>query len=296
MTRAGDDKSEICRKSGCPGGCLARLADVAAPDALAAALKRVVRAAGGAGGDGQTAGGFARGGPAALARLSGSLVSGAYRPGSLRRFDIAKPDGRRRELAVPCVRDRIVQTALAEALDRQFDAGMSSGSFAYRKGLSVEHAAALATLWRLRGWCYAVDADIEDFFGRVDHGLLLAMLRDRRVCRRSLRLVRLWLEGYSSAGKGLPQGSPVSPVLSNLYLDPFDRTVETERSKLVRYADDFLILTRGRAEAEGALERARAALAKLKLDLNAAKTRIADLREGIDFLGLRLEGDRIGRR
>ncbi|WP_210321142.1 CRISPR-associated protein Csx16 [Aquibium microcysteis] len=194
MTRAGDDRSEICRKSGCPGGCAARLADVAAPDALAAALKRVVRAAGGAGGDGQTAGGFARGGPAALARLSGGLISGAYRPGGLRRFDIAKPDGRRRELAVPCVRDRIVQTALAEALDRQFDAGMSSGSFAYRKGLSVEHAAGLATLWRLRRLDHVGDAEIESFSaGDVVAGTL-AVNVVARLNARGVRYLHLTLD------------------------------------------------------------------------------------------------------
>jgi len=286
----------ICAKSGCPGGCTAPLSELAAQETMVQAFKRVAKSGGGPGGDGKTLMDFALAGQAAFVHLSGALVSGRYRPGRMRRYSIAKPNGGKRELAVPCVADRIVQAALAEALDAHFDPMMSPSSFAYRRGRSVEHAVALVTFWRLRGWQQAVDADIEDFFGSVDHAILLAMLRKDGVCRRSIHLIRLWLTAFSADGKGLPQGSPISPVLSNLYLGPFDRAVETERARLVRYADDFVILTRSRPEAEKAHERAEAVLASLKLSLNAAKTRITDLDDGIDFLGLRIEGDRVGRR
>lgn len=281
------------QQAGPAKGGIAPLAAIARREVLAAAFARVARGGGAAGGDGVTVARFALDAGRYLAELAEDLRAGCYRPGRHRRHGIPKANGGTRVLSVPCVRDRIVQSALAQALDRAFDATMDPASFAYRRGLSVQHAAAEVLLHRLRGHVWVVDGDIENFFDSVPHDRLIAMLDTLGVCPRSIALVRLWLHAHAPHGAGLAQGSPLSPVLSNLYLSPFDRAARTRRTRLVRYADDFLLMARSLAEAERARDRARKALAALGLTLNPAKTRIAHLDDGIVFLGLAIKGERI---
>jgi CRISPR-associated protein Cas1 len=271
---------------------VAPFATVFSPPALADGFARVARSGGGPGADGQSVAKFALDGRAGLNRLSREILDGTYQPQRLLRHNLRKPGGGVRQLAIPSVRDRIAQAALASALDAAFDPVMSSASFAYRRGLSVQHAAALVAFWQLRGYGYALDGDIESFFDCVPHAGLMAMLSGLGVCPQSAAIVQLWLSGHAKAG--LPQGSPLSPVLSNLYLLPFDKGIESKRFRLVRYADDFLVLTRSRPEAEAAKQRAITLLAQLGLTLSPAKTRIAKLSEGVNFLGLSIKGGWMG--
>jgi len=192
-------------------------------------------------------------------------------------------------------RARIALFLAAIALVPILDAAMSPASFAYRAGLSVEQAAALVTFYRLRGFRWVVDGDIADFFPSILHAPLLALLAELVPCRRSRDLVALWLAGFSRACRGLPQGSPLSPLLSNLALAPVDRAIDSKRVRLVRYADDFLLMTRTREQAEAAAARMAALILPLGLKLNRAKTRVANLDEGIRFLGYRFERGRLER-
>lgn len=275
-----------------PAPLLARLA---APATLRDGWRRVRRNGGGAGGDGQEPRQFARDLERNIARLARELNDGSYRPGPLRVSRIAKPNGSTRILSVPSIRDRVVQSAAVIVLAPLLEAGMSPASFAYRPRLSVEQAAALVTVYRLRGFRWVVDGDIADFFPSILHAPLLALLAAAIDCRRTIDLVALWLAGFSRAGRGLPQGSPLSPLLSNLALSPVDRAIDGKRVKLVRYADDFLLMSRKREEAEAAAERIAALIRPLGLELNRAKTRIAHLDEGIRFLGYWFQSDRLGR-
>jgi CRISPR-associated protein Cas1 len=270
-------------------------ASIAAEATLKAAWRRVRRNGGGPGGDGQTPWHFARGIERNIARLSRELMTDRYRPGPLRAGYVVKSDGSVRALAVPSLRDRVAQSAAVMVLAPMLDAQMSGASFAYRAGLSVEQAAALVTFYRLRGFAWVVDGDIAEFFPSILHAPLLALLPGAIDCRRTCDLVALWLAGFSPAGRGLPQGSPLSPLLSNLALSPVDRAIDGKRLRLVRYADDFLLMTRTRDESEAAAAQMAALIRPLGLTLNHAKTRIAHLDEGIRFLGYRFERDRLAR-
>lgn len=187
------------------------------------------------------------------------------------------------------MRDRVAQAATAHVFDEVFDSAMAPSSFAYRRGLSVEHAAGLVTVYRLRGFLHVVDGDIADFFDNVPHKAILQALT-RAGCAKTRRLVALWLSGFGPKGRGLAQGSPLSPLLANLVLSPIDRAIETKKVRLVRYADDFLLMARQRAEAEKAAARMAELLHQLGLSLNSEKTRIATLTEGVQFLGLQFKG------
>ncbi len=221
-----------------------------------------------------------------LAQLAGQLAAGRYRPGPLRRAAIRKPGGGKRFLAIPTVRDRVAQSAAASWLTARLDGRMSEASFAYRPGRSVDLAvAALERAWR-GGDVWTMDADIRRFFDRTPHRRLLSELRgwvgDEP---RLLAVVRLWLRGFGRFGRGLAQGSPISPVLANLYLDPFDRAFEACGLPLVRYADDFVVMAASEAEAREARRLAADLLTARGLRLHGAKTAIRAPGEAFVFLG-----------
>lgn len=254
-------------------------------DALHTAWQRVKSNGGGPGGDHVTADHFGRNLKSHLAKLADDLASGRYRPGPLAHYRIPKGSGGWRELAVPSIGDRVAQTAVLFAISQQLDIRMADESFAYRPGRSVEQALDRAHKLADTGLVWIVDADIERFFDSVCHRTLLQELAIWIDDARLLALVGLWLSAWGRSRRGLPQGAPLSPLLANLYLHPFDRLLAAAGISAVRYADDFILLCRSRASAEHACRLARTALRSRGLLLNKDKTRIAHVDEGIKFLG-----------
>jgi len=271
-------------------------------DDLWSAWERVQENEGCAGSDGVTVEQFSRHAPRLLARLLERVAEHRYRPFPLLKIVVEKRFGSdgRRTLLVPSVGDRVLETAVARYLSRSFEEEFLECSFGYRPGRSVDRAIARIRKCREMGYCFVVDADIEAFFDRVDHALLLARLADRRPPADIMDLLRQWVERHVWDGahlrrlrRGVPQGSPISPLLANFFLEDFDRELEKSGRKLIRYADDFLILAKTREDAQQALVQAETLLAAAHLDLNREKTSIVDFETGFNFLGALFEGEGI---
>lgn len=260
---------------------------------LRAAWARTLANNGAAGGDGMAVARYAEGADARLLRLSTELRRGQWRPGPSRAVDVPKRKGGTRRLMIPPVADRVVQGALGLALTPVLDPGFSDASFGYRQGRGVADALAAVARWRDRGFWHVVEADIVAFFDNVRHDRLLqkldTALAGRTGAGRVVDLVALMVEAHAQEtgvpGQGVPQGSPLSPLLSNLYLDALDEALDDKGLRLVRYADDFVVLARERATAEAALEEARAVLADEGLELHAKGSRVWDFDRGFAFLG-----------
>lgn len=253
--------------------------------ALERAFQKVKANDGGPGGDGVTIGHFDIHRAGRLEALSHALASGAYRPGKARHLTIPKPGGGARPLCIPTVTDRIAQTAWLAATQAGLDARMHGSSFAYRPGRGVREALVAARGAVRSGRVWVVRIDIERCFESAPHDILMRDLPGWIADRRYLRLVEQWLSALAPAGMGLPQGSPVSPILANIHLDPVDRALAKAGVVSVRYADDIALFTRSPSEAEAALRLAGAALAGRGLRLNGAKTAILHAADGAAFLG-----------
>jgi CRISP-associated protein Cas1 len=267
---------------------------------LTEAWERVQENAGCAGADGVTVAKFGHGVQEQLSRLYGDLGSDRYTPMPLLKILVEKQAGSRetRLLLVPAVRDRIAQTAVARRLSRSFEEEFLECSFAYRPGRSVDRAIARIRKCHEMGYRFVVDADIHAFFDCVDHDLLLDRIREREADTGINAVIESWVratvwdgERLSPLKAGIPQGSPISPLLANLFLQDFDRHLEESGRKLVRYADDFLILAKTAEQAGAALHEAGELLDALKLELNVEKTRVVDFETGFRFLGALFQGE-----
>ena len=257
---------------------------------------RKVKANGGkAGVDGQSIQDFAQDLSGQIAMLVSELRDKRYQPLPVKRVEILKENGGIRKLGIPAVRDRVVQQALLEIIQPIFDPTFHPSSYGYRPGRSAHQAIAKATLFiREYNLRHVVDMDLSKCFDTLNHELILGGLRKRIKDGSVLNLVRKFLQsgvmtggGWEETEEGSPQGGVCSPLLANVYLDAFDQHMKNHGHRIVRYADDILILTRSKSAAENALKRASQYLeGELKLTVNRQKTEIDHSDEGVKFLGV----------
>lgn len=252
---------------------------------LMAGWAKVAENAGAAGGDGTSIARFAQSLETRLVSLSHTLRSGSYTPGPLRRVDIPKPAGGLRRLSIPCVVDRIAQSSIARLLSPELEEEFEDASCGYRPGRGVADAVRRVEALRRQGFVYTLDADIEGYFDNVPIDRLMDRLSQSITEGPLLALIGLWLEHGAVLGRGLAQGAPLSPLLANLYLDRLDEALSRQGLRIVRYADDFLVLAKDKTAIEAAHRRTTELLQEAGLSLNLQKTAIRDYDATIRFLG-----------
>lgn len=275
------------------------LEQVLSRENLQRALERVLSNAGAPGVDGRTVQqltGLLR---TDWPRIRDALYSGTYQPQPVRQVTIPKPQGGERHLGIPTVLDRLIQQALLQVLQAQWDASFSDASYGFRPGRSAHQAVERARGYVAQGRVIVVDVDLEAFFDRVNHDVLMGRVAKRVTDKRVLKLIRAYLNAgimadgvVSPRHEGTPQGGPLSPLLSNLLLDDVDRELEKRGHSFVRYADDLNVYVRSPRAGERVMEQLTRLLGKLRLRVNPTKSAVAPAAER-QFLGFRLvpEGD-----
>lgn len=262
---------------------------------------KVRRNRGCAGVDGETVEAFEQDADRKLATLRRQIETGTYQPMPLRSLHIPKkpklkpgepPKTEWRGLAVPTVRDRIVQQALLNLLHPLLEPQFENSSFAYRPGRSYKSAVRQIDQWRQQGYDWVLDADVVKYFDNIQHHRLLDELQERVHDPAIGRLVERWIgSGVSTASglilpnKGVPQGAVISPILANVYFDDFDEAIAAAGLKLVRYADDFVVLAKSKARIEKAHDLVENLLDTMGLELHPDKTRVTHFNDGFRFLG-----------
>jgi RNA-directed DNA polymerase len=294
------DRMVSALENGVKGGRWYSLIDkVHAPATLAAAWERVQANAGAAGVDGQSVERFKTGAPLYLAELATAVREGSYHPQPIRRVEIPKGDGRTRPLGIPAVKDRVVQTAVKLVVEPIFEAAFHPASYGFRPGRGCKDALREVEQLLRDGHAFVVDADFASYFDTIPHDRLMRRVEERISDGRVLALLRGWLEQDILHGmerwtptQGTPQGAVISPLLANIYLHPLDELMAAQGYRMVRYADDFVVLCKSREEAAAALAQISVWVTENGLRLHPDKTHVGDWRqrgEGFDFLGYRFE-------
>lgn len=296
----GHEEARTARDEDTGPGAMDLLGQAMAGENLRLAWKRVKANKGSAGVDGRTVQETKQYLQTAWPEIRDGVLDGSYRPEPVRRVDIPKPGGGTRELGIPTVVDRLIQQALLQVLQPLIDPTFSEHSHGFRPGRSA-HGAVLEAQQHVQSGCgWVVDVDLEKFFDRVNHDILMDRLAKRIEDKRVLRLIRRYLQAgvlangsYSERREGTPQGGPLSPLLANVLLDEVDRELERRAHRFVRYADDCNVYVSSRRAGERVLRALRGRYAKLRLVVNEAKTAVAPV-GGRKFLGYSITAGKSG--
>lgn len=285
---------------GVEGGRWFRLFDkVFAERNLWSAFQQVARNDGAAGVDHQSTTDFEQQMPGILRKLSESLQAGEYQPQAIRRVHIPKPGtNETRPLGIPTVRDRVVQAAVVNVIEPIFERDFAEHSYGFRPQRGCKDALRRVDQLLKEGYVYVVDADLKGYFDTIPHANLMERVAAKIADGPTLRLIEAFLKADILDGTatwtpeaGAPQGAVLSPLLSNIYLDPLDHLVAANGLEMVRYADDFVILCRSEADAQAALTLVAQWVNDNGLTLHPTKTKIVDARtDGFDFLGYHFLG------
>ena len=290
-------------ENGVKGGKWFSLIDkVYRPQTLRAAWHKVAKNAGAAGVDRQSVEQFAAGKEVYLQELEEALKRGSYKPLAVRRVEIPKGAGKVRPLGIPAVKDRIVQTAIKFVIEPIFEREFLEMSYGFRPQLGCKDALREVERWLKEGYTFVVDADITSYFDGVQWGRLIERISERISDGRLLELIEAFLhqdivkgmQRWTPTG-GTPQGAVISPLLANIYLHPLDCRIKQKGYRMVRYADDFVVLCQTAEQAQAALQEVRSWIEQKGLSLNADKTHVGDCRQqgqGFEFLGYRFEAGR----
>jgi group II intron reverse transcriptase/maturase len=260
---------------------------------LIEAFKRVKANAGSEGIDGETVEDFEGNLEGNILRLEREIQEGRYQPQAVRRVWIPKSDGKQRPLGIPAVRDRVVQQSLRMKLEPVFEPHFSETSYGYRPKRSAHQALGDIAMSLSQGGEWIVEADIEGYFDHIDHEKLIDAVALRVADGSALELIRKFLKSgvmeelkVRRTTQGTPQGGVISPLLANIYLDAFDHEMSRGGFRVVRYADDWVIVCKKKTEAVMALGRMKQIIeGKLGLKLHSSKTRIVHITKGFEFLG-----------
>lgn len=229
-----------------------------------------------------------------LTQLANELAGGAYQPEGVRQFPVKKGDGGQRIISALTLRDKLAQRAVLMAVGHLGEAAFFPESYGYRPGRTIDMAVAKAREYIFCGLHWLVDADIKSFFDQIPHGLLKKELKKLIPDKELMKLIVRWIDvgaprtGVFGKRRGIPQGGVLSPFMCNVYLTAFDRFLTDRNLPFVRFADDFIVFTPTKADAQTAFQCVKQGLQKLDLAINPQKTRIVRSGPHVVFLGRKL--------